>query len=51
MTRSSSPHRITDEGVWIDAGALEVGEMILSLDGDYGIVESVVVVDDADQRM
>jgi len=26
------------------------GEMILSLDGDYGVVESVVVVDDADQR-
>jgi intein/homing endonuclease len=29
----------TDDGVWIDAADLTAGEEILSLDGNYGIVE------------
>ena len=33
----------TDDG-WIDAGDLEPGDLILALDGDYGEVESVVIV-------
>ena len=40
-----------DSGEWIDAEDLEVGEEILSLDGDYGIVEKVVVIEDANQPM
>ncbi|MEO1443334.1 MAG: hypothetical protein AAFV33_23225 [Chloroflexota bacterium] len=35
----------TDAG-WEDAGDLEPGDLILSLDGDYGVVESVVIVDE-----
>ncbi len=35
----------TDEG-WEDAGDLQPGDLILSLDGDYGVVESVVIVDE-----
>jgi hypothetical protein len=33
----------TDEG-WEDAGDLEPGDLILALDGDYGTVESIVIV-------
>ena len=32
----------TDAG-WEDAGDLEPGDLILSLDGDYGVVDSVVI--------
>jgi intein/homing endonuclease len=41
----------TDDGLWVDAGELEIGERILSMDGDYGTVEAVVVIEDADQPM
>ncbi|MEO1443185.1 MAG: polymorphic toxin-type HINT domain-containing protein, partial [Chloroflexota bacterium] len=41
----------TDDGVWVDAANLTAGEQILSLDGDYGEVERVVVVEDANQPM
>lgn len=34
----------TDEG-WEDAGDLEVGDLVLSLDGDYGTVDAVLVED------
>ena len=34
----------TDEGEWVDAEDLEIGEEIRNLDGDYGIVESVEVI-------
>ena len=33
----------------VDAADLTTGEEILSLDGDYGTVERVVVVEDANQ--
>lgn len=32
----------TDSG-WEDAGDLKPGDLILSLDGDYGVVESVFI--------
>jgi len=35
----------TDEG-WEDAGDLQPGDLILSLDGDYGVVDSVVIADE-----
>ena len=35
----------TDEG-WEDAGDLQPGDLILSLDGDYGVVDNIVVVDE-----
>lgn len=41
----------TDEGEWVNAAELEVGDEILSLDGDYGTVENVVVVEDVFQPM
>jgi RHS repeat-associated protein len=41
----------TGDGEWIDAEDLEVGEEILSLVGDYGIVEKVVVIEDANRPM
>jgi len=34
-----------------DASELEIGEQILSLDGDYGTVEANVTIFDANQRM
>ena len=40
-----------DFGAWVDAADLTVGEAIWSFDGDYGTVESISVIDDADQRM
>ena len=39
----------TDEG-WQDAGELVTGDLVLSLDGDYGVVDSVITID-AIQRM
>ena len=39
----------TDEG-WQDAGELANGDLVLSLDGDYGIVDSIRTID-AVQRM
>jgi hypothetical protein len=39
----------TSEGEWINAGELEVGELIYSLDGEFGAVESVVFVADPQQ--
>jgi RHS repeat-associated protein len=39
----------TDDGEWINAGELEVGDLIYSLDGDFGVVESIVVVADPQQ--
>ncbi|GAB4527911.1 MAG: hypothetical protein OHK0046_46190 [Anaerolineae bacterium] len=41
----------TDDNQWIDAADLTPGEMILSLDGGYGVVEQVTVVADAHQPM
>jgi RHS repeat-associated protein len=41
----------TIEGEWVNAGELEPGDQIWSLDGDYGTVEAVAVIEDADQRM
>ena len=35
----------------MDAGDLEPGDLILSLDGDYGQVSAVLVIVEADQRM
>lgn len=34
----------TDEG-WVDAGDLEVGDLVLSLDGDYGVVDTILTED------
>jgi hypothetical protein len=39
----------TDDGEWVNAGELEVGELIYSLDGEFGAVESVVFVADPQQ--
>ncbi|MEO1669011.1 MAG: polymorphic toxin-type HINT domain-containing protein, partial [Chloroflexota bacterium] len=36
----------TDDGVWVDAADLTAGEQILSLGGDYGVVDSVVIADE-----
>jgi hypothetical protein len=36
----------TDEGEWINASDLEVGELIYSLEGEFGAVEAVVFVAD-----
>jgi hypothetical protein len=41
----------TEDEVWVDAADLTAGDQILSLDGDYGTVERVVVVEDANQPM
>jgi hypothetical protein len=41
----------TDDGLWIDAGDLQVGERVRSMDGEYGTVEAVEIIEDADQRM
>lgn len=41
----------TEDGEWVYAADLEVGELILSLDGDYGTVEAVVTIFDANQEM
>ena len=35
----------TDDGEWIDAADLSVGELIWSLDGDYGTVDSILIED------
>jgi hypothetical protein len=41
----------TDDREWVNAADLSVGELVLSLDGDYGTVEAVVVVEDVNQPM
>ncbi len=41
----------TDDGEWVNAVDLTEGELILSLDGDYGTVEAVILVEDANQAM
>jgi len=43
-TTDEHPFLLSD-GLWIEAGKLEVGDEVLAADGSVGVVETVVVVD------
>ncbi|MEO0564974.1 MAG: polymorphic toxin-type HINT domain-containing protein, partial [Chloroflexota bacterium] len=43
---TTPPHPFYTDAGWQDAGDLQPGDLILSLDGDYGVVERIVIVDD-----
>ena len=46
MVETTPWHPFYTDAGWEDAGDLDPGDQILSLDGDYGVVDSVVIVDE-----